>query len=847
MPIDLDLYRREVRVSIQPEVQLSVVDIAPDFATRTLLFLHGFGGNTMQWQYQLDHFAATFRVVAPDLRGHGLSDQPHSTYDLPELLGDIEAVLDTLGISGKIVLVGHSFGAALAAEFAITRPKRVEQVVLIAAATHYQINPLYRTLLKLPEKALDALAPLVRKQLWAPPFVLKAMHSRSVAPWDGPQRYPQISQPSLVIRGHNDRVFEKPQFEAVPRLVPQAQDIDVGASGHMVMLERNQATNRTMDRFLAEEKRAWSQMDKPVQDASRNELTQVRPWLPYYDENVPDTISLPRASLSDLLSATARRFPNKPAINLEGRKISYRSLNRQANRFANGLRQLGILPGDRVLLALPNLPQTVIAFYGVLKCGGVAVLELPDATAERLSTALRETEARCLVTEKSRLEIASSAIQSLSAEGIDLKIISVDPAEYLPFSQQILDRLRHRPGKVSGTVSKPPVDSLPFRVFLREKPAGNPPVDVQARSLAVIAYTSGPTGKPLGVMLSQRNLIANILQARHWLPEALEGGETILGAVPILHSYGMTIAMNLSIALGSCLLLATNTETGQLLRTIQRYQPTIFPGVPQYFLAINNYPEVRKFGVDSIRLCISGSAPLPVEVLETFEKLTHSTLIEGYGLTEAAPSTHMNPVSGAHKHGSIGLPLPSTEARLVDLRTGRKAVPPGQIGELAVRGPQVMMGYWKDPQATQKVLLPDGWLLTGDVGQMDSEGYFWIIARKADMWYPSRPGAPAFPRDIEEVLYEIPQVKEAVVVVVAGRPIAFIIGKQERPTTDAVLGYCKRRLPPDLVPRLVIFTDELPRSFLGRVLRRELASRVEAEAEAQPENPVSATSGTRES
>jgi long-chain acyl-CoA synthetase len=216
---------------------------------------------------------------------------------------------------------------------------------------------------------------------------------------------------------------------------------------------------------------------------------------------------------------------------------------------------------------------------------------------------------------------------------------------------------------------------------------------------------------------------------------------------------------------------------------------------------------------------------LHVEVQEAFEKLTKGKLVEGYGLTEASPVTHANPLNGNRKVGTIGIPLPSTQAAVVDLARGRKEVETGQIGELAIRGPQVMMGYWKDEEATSAVLMDDGWLLTGDVAQMDEDGYFRIIARKADMWYPEKPGKPAFPRDVEEVIYEIPQIKEAVVVAVAGHPFAFIIAGRERPTAEAVIAYCKRRLPPQLIPRFVIFMDDFPRTFIGKVLRRELAKR----------------------
>jgi long-chain acyl-CoA synthetase len=328
-------------------------------------------------------------------------------------------------------------------------------------------------------------------------------------------------------------------------------------------------------------------------------------------------------------------------------------------------------------------------------------------------------------------------------------------------------------------------------------------------------------------MLTHRNLVVNTLQTRHWMPAAREGRERALSVLPFSHIYGLTTALNVPIAFGAMLVLKPQFQVLDILKTIKRYHPTIFPGVPNMYVAINTFRGVRRYGVGSIKACISGSAPLPVEVQEAFEKLTRGRLVEGYGLTEASPVTHANPLDGMRKVGSIGIPLPSTEACIVDLVHGRKVVPVGQIGELAVRGPQVMLGYWKNPEATARVLTDDGWLLTGDVAQMDADGYFRIIARKADMWYPTKPGKPAFPRDVEEVLYEVPQVKEAAVVAIAGQPVAFVIAQRERSTAEELIAYCQRRLPPELVPRLVIFLDDFPRTFIGKVLRRELAKHYE--------------------
>jgi long-chain acyl-CoA synthetase len=295
------------------------------------------------------------------------------------------------------------------------------------------------------------------------------------------------------------------------------------------------------------------------------------------------------------------------------------------------------------------------------------------------------------------------------------------------------------------------------------------------------------------------------------------------------------------------MILKPQFQVLDVLKTIRHYQPSIFPGVPNMYMAINNFRGARNYGIKSIKACISGSAPLPVEVQEAFEKLTKGRLVEGYGLTEASPVTHANPLGEKRKVGTIGVPLPSTEAVIVDLARRSKEVKQGQIGELAVRGPQVMLGYWKDSKATREVLTnvgPGGaWLLTGDVAQVDEDGYFRIIARKADMWYPNddkrstpRKGSadkkqPAFPRDIEEVIYEIPQVKEVAVAAIAGRPFAFVIVGKEPPTPKAVIEYAKRRLPSHLVPRFVIFMEDFPRTFIGKVLRRELAKRYAQHAE----------------
>lgn len=827
MEIDLELYRREARVSLQPLVRLSVIDVAPDHAQRTFVFLHGFGGQATQWLYQLNEFSFANRTIAIDLRGHGRSDRPRGSYSMAQIRSDLEMALSTLGVNEPIVLVGHSFGGAVAIEFAAAHPQRVSHLILIASAGEFRLNPLYRFLLKLPSATLQMLAPVTRNWLGAQPQVLKAWYVDNLSKWNGWNLLRDQRAPTLVIRGHMDVIFEKPLFEEVARALPQAEDVDVGASGHMVMLERRQAVNRAIARFLQADKASFSQSGASQEESQRADLVKERPWLAHYDENTPYTIATPRVPLHHLLSSAARRFPSRAALVFEGSRISYRRLNQEANRFANLLRSLGAEKGDRVMLLLPNLPQLVIAFFGTLKAGAAAVFTLPATDPQELIRQVRNSGASILVTLTLNDELIRQIRIELEPGGDSpLKhVIFTHVANYLPLFKR-LGMLYSRQRRQRSMRDIPlDANTHSFNRLLYAHSKARPEIEILPSDLAAIIYTGGTTDKPKGVMLSHCNLMANALQTRHWMPEAKEGQERFLCVLPFAHSYGLTAALNVPVALGATLILKPRFEVEDILKTIQKLRPTVFPGVPQMYVAIKDFPHVRKYGVASIKACISGSAPLPVEVQEAFEKLTRGRLVEGYGLTEASPVTHANPLNGLRKVGSIGIPLSSTQARVVDLSRGKHEVPTGQIGELAVKGPQVMMGYWGDPKATRKALSPDGWLLTGDVAQQDNEGYFRIIARKADMWYPTKPGKPAFPRDLEEVLFEIPQVKEATVVAIAGQPIAFVIARKERPASEAIIAYCKRRLPPELAPRLVIFVDDFPRTFIGKVLRRELARR----------------------
>ena len=820
MDIDLDLYRHEIRVCTNPLVRLSAIDISPDHPQRTFVFIHGFGGQAEQWHYQLQTFALENRVIALDLRGHGLSDAPASGYDMDQLVEDLETALTLLKVKGKFVLLGHSFGGAIVTEYAVRHPDRLERLILMATAGEFRLQPMLRLALSLPLSVLRLAATFMKKWLFAPPHVLKQLYSRNMSRWNGWERFPLLNVPTMVIRGNRDLVFERARFEKVTASIPGAEDVDIGASGHLVMLERREAVNRAIERFLmGPGQRSWRETSGEPQPkkGGRDPLRKSRPWLAYYEQGVPYTIGIPRIPVHHLLRSSVRRFPNRAAIYFEGERISYRRLNRDVNRFANALLTLGVAKGARVALLMPNIPQMVIAFFGSMKAGMTAVFVPPMIEPDEVVRQVKDSEASVLVTLSTWAGLASKI-----REGANVPhVLLTDPADGLSIFKLLVSHWRNRSFRLPN--------SLEWIDFLAGLSNKSPGVDVNPEDLAVIIYTGGTTAQSKGVMLSHRNLVANALQTRHWLPDAQEGSERFLCVVPFFHSYGLTTSLNVPVSIGAAMILKPQFQILDVLKTIKRDRPTIFAGVPTMYVAINTFRGIRKYGIQSIKACLSGSAPLPVEVQESFEKLTKGHLVEGYGLTEASPVTHANPLVENRKVGTIGLPLPSTEARIVDLSSHNKAVKPGQIGELAVRGPQIMMGYWKDPKATNEVITDDGWLLTGDVAQMDEDGYFRIVARRADMWYASRakPARPSFPRDVEEVIYEIPQVKEVAVVGIAGNPFAFVIAGKERPTPAAVLSYCKRRLPPHLVPRFVIFMEDFPRTFIGKVLRRELARRYE--------------------
>lgn len=571
-------------------------------------------------------------------------------------------------------------------------------------------------------------------------------------------------------------------------------------------------------------------------DAAMNQGLD-RPWFAYYDPWVPTRLEYPDIPLHRFLSISAQTYPDRAAIIFYGTKLTYRALDEAATRFAAALTERGLAKGDRVSLFLPNCPQMVIAYYGTLRAGGLAVSTSPLYSIRELEHQLNDSGAETIVV----LSKLYPLVREIAPKTGLKRIIVTNIKEYFPPLLRLLFTLL----KEKRQGHRPAIDRRPgtewFSEILASAPAKPPATTVGSDDPALLQYTGGTTGLAKGAMLTHRNLVANTIQTGAWLVKPAlspvekpasrsverENGEAeiFLGAIPFFHVYGMTVVMNLCVSLGHTMVLLPQFKTQEVLDTIAKYRPTFFPGVPTMYVAINNYPEVGRYNLHSIKACLSGAAPLPLEVANRFEALTGARLVEGYGLTEASPVTHANPLFGARKAGTIGLPLPDTDARIVDLETGKRTLPPKEIGEVAVKGPQVMAGYWNQPGETAMVLR-DGWLYTGDIGYMDEQGYFTIVDRKKEMIIAG--GFNVYPREVEEPLYEHPGVKEAVAV---GLPdpyrgetvkVYIVLKEGERATEQEIIDFCKQRMAKHKVPTLVEFRQELPKTLVGKVLRRTL-------------------------
>ena len=547
----------------------------------------------------------------------------------------------------------------------------------------------------------------------------------------------------------------------------------------------------------------------------------AHPWVKYYEPGVPERLSYPEMTLGEMLTGSARTFPDRPALLFYGKTITYRDLDLLAGRFSRALQRLGVRKGDRVALMLPNIPQMVIAYYGTVRTGAIAVPTNPLYHEHELEVQLKDSGASTLVAADLFYPVISPVLPRTAVQ----RLILCGIQDYLPFLLKLLYPLKAKLEKQWVKVRRvPPVHD--FLSLVREAPEGGPAEDLSPDDTAILQYTGGTTRVPKGAVLTHRNLVVNAAQCRAWLTLRNEGSERVLAAIPFFHVYGMTTAMNLGILIGAALILIPKFHTREVLKTIDRYRPTIFPGIQAMYLAIANHAKTGSYDLTSIKAAISGAGPLMREVQDRFERLTRSRIVEGYGLSEASPVTHANPIFGRRKIGTIGLPWPDTEARIVDIGTGARELPLGEAGELVIRGPQVMQGYWNKPGETAQALR-GGWLHTGDIATMDQEGYFTIVDRIKDMIKTA--GENVYPREIEEVLYAHPKVQEAVVVGVPheeflGEKIkAFVVLKDGmQATPEEIIEYCHRELSKFKVPQEIEFRTQLPKTLVGKVLRRVL-------------------------
>lgn len=557
-----------------------------------------------------------------------------------------------------------------------------------------------------------------------------------------------------------------------------------------------------------------------------------KPWYSHYDPGVPREVEYPQAPLWKILENSAANFPDRQAVNFLGmRGITYSELWESARRFAAGLQTRGVKKGDRVAIALPNSIHYVIAYYGTLLAGAVVVNLNPLYTARELRDMLVDSGAETLVV----LDFMGwPRYLEIEREVPVKQVITARIQDYLPFPISLIYPLKAMHDKTFIRLPTHP-KRIGFTDFLRQAEPNPKPVDQSIDDLALLQFTAGTTGMPKAAMLSHRNLMANAHQTVSWAAGRLiPGQEVFLCLIPFFHVFGMTVGMNSGISLGATLVVMPQPDLKEAIALIEKFGVTMMPGVPTLYIGFNNFPGIEKRKVGQIKVCVSGAAPLPVEVASRFEELTGGKLVEGYGLSEASPVTHANPLYGLRKTGSIGVPFPSVDAKVVEVKDGYIVeLPAGTEGELAVTGPNIMMGYWNRPMESSETMI-DGWLLTGDIAKQDEDGYFYIVDRKKDLIIAS--GYNVYPREVEEVLYEHPAVMEAAVVGIPdpyrGENVkAVIVLRPEfkgKVSEEDIIAFSRKNLAAYKIPRKVEFRDELPKNTVGKVLRRELKEDIKA-------------------
>ncbi len=545
------------------------------------------------------------------------------------------------------------------------------------------------------------------------------------------------------------------------------------------------------------------------------------PWLRHYDAHVPHHVEYDVVPLYHWLDKSAREHPNTLACLFENKKITYSQLQVMAEKLAANLAEQGVKPGDRVAIMLPNLPQTMIAFWGVLKAGACVVMTNPLYMEKELLHHIKDAGVTHMIT----ADLCWSKIDELRNRLGLQKIFVTTVADALSFPLNALYKLKTLKDKNTPKIPYDGKGVLPFKTLLKGGKRLCVPVEDPKETVAVLQYSGGTTGMPKGVMLTHYTLSVNAQQGYTMLSDIFRTPARFLAAIPFFHVYGLTTCLVLP-ALVHCTVYPQPLFVPvNIMKLVAKHRITLLPGAPSMYIALLQHKNFSKYDLSCMQYCISGSAPMPVEYINSFHERTGGHVIEGYGLSEASPITHLNPQHGERKVGSIGMPLPDTEARIVDMELGTVPMPIGTPGELIVRGPQIMKGYWNKPDETANAIR-NGWLYTGDIAVMDEEGYFTIVDRKKDMIIVG--GYNVYPRDIDEVLYSHPKIKDAVAVGVThptrGEIIkAYVVVKPgETLTRNEIMNYCRSKLANYKIPRQVEFRDELPKSIVGKVLRRML-------------------------
>lgn len=557
-----------------------------------------------------------------------------------------------------------------------------------------------------------------------------------------------------------------------------------------------------------------------------------RPWLKHYDEGVPHSLEYPDINLIELLQTSARQYPDTPCTIFKGGKISYSEMNERTDRLAAGLAALGVKKGDRVGIFMPNTPQFVMAYFGILKAGGIVVATNPLYSEREIEHQVNDAGVEVMIVMSNFYE----TLKRVQPKTRIRKVIVTNIKEALPPVLAFLFGLTQE--KKSGFRVELKGDDIWLPDLLNKyTPGDRPELEISADDMALFQYSGGTTGIPKAAIALHRNLVANTLEMHAWVPDLNDGKEVFLIAIPLFHVYGMVAGMCWAIRTAAAMVMIPNPrDLKDVLESIQKYGVTIYPGVPTMYNAINNHPDVQagKYNLGTIRACISGSAPLLRETKDRFEALTGGKLVEGYGLSETPTATHCNPLYGYNPPGSIGLPFPDVDCRIVSLEDEITVLPPGEIGELVIKGPMVMKGYHNMPTETSNALR-DGWLYTGDIARMDEDGYFYIVDRKKEVIKPG--GFQVWPRTVEEAIAENPKVLE---VGVAGIPDphrgetvkAWVVLKPgEEASEEEIKDWCRPRLAKFEVPTYVEFRDELPKTMVGKILRRELVAQEKSKAQ----------------